>query len=268
MAMGRSSSARLRFIHSAQEAAPYTGPSSFVWSNGQVSFRMSAISTAGNCKAPGAVSNWNQENTLRYQYTVSSGSCFTLKIFVNGIQKKSCSACDALTTSHFTNSAMWLGANNGATNHNAQSVNLRITQLRLTTPIYRARHYGSGRYWRLNSANRIELGTTSTSDALTFRITSTGKLMRYVNGVSAGVCAIHSSVKCSNVPQLTLGSCSSNDVVLSSGAYTTSGHMMYTSIGVIINAGGLYSATEGTCVVHYGFSHSNQDRIWMQFVAV
>jgi len=117
------------FIRSTQEAAPYTGPSSFLWSNGQVSFRM--LSTAGDCRAPGAVSNWNQENTLRYQYTVSSGSCFTLKIFVNGIEKKSCSACDALTTSHFTNSAMWLGANHA--NHNAQSVNFRITQLRLTT---------------------------------------------------------------------------------------------------------------------------------------
>ena len=51
---------------------------------------------SNDCKAAGAVSNWNQENTLRYTRTLGSGSCSTLKIFVNGVEKKSCQDCDVL----------------------------------------------------------------------------------------------------------------------------------------------------------------------------
>eukprot|EP00908_Phaeocystis_cordata_P007169 Transcript_17812.p1 GENE.Transcript_17812~~Transcript_17812.p1 ORF type:complete len:272 (-),score=54.46 Transcript_17812:36-851(-) len=118
------------FLRSKQVAWPYTGPSSFLRSDGQVSFRLSAMSN--NCRAAGAVSNWYQENTLRYTRTLGPGSCSTLKIFVNGVEKKSCQDCDVLTTSWFTTSEMWLGGNHAPGNHAMQSLNMRLTQLRLT----------------------------------------------------------------------------------------------------------------------------------------
>ena len=87
---------------------------------------------SNDCKAAGAVSNWNQENTLRYTRTLGPGSCSTLKIFVNGVEKKSCQDCDVRTTSWFTTSEMWIGGNHGPGNHAHQSLNMRLTQLRLT----------------------------------------------------------------------------------------------------------------------------------------
>ena len=117
------------FVRSQQVENPFTGPTSFLYSDGAVKFRMSYL--MNDCKAEGAVSNWNQENILRYTRTLGPGSCSTLKIFVNGVEKKSCQDCAVLDTSHFTTSEMWIAGNHG--DHSIQSLNMRITQLRLTT---------------------------------------------------------------------------------------------------------------------------------------
>ena len=119
------------FIRSSQTNGVQTGPSSFIWSDGRVLFRMSGDTSC--LTAAGAVSDWNQQNTLKFTRTMGSGPCSTLKIVVNGVEVISCLACDELTTSHITSSEMWIGCNHKPNNHAAQSLNMQITQLQLTT---------------------------------------------------------------------------------------------------------------------------------------
>ena len=117
------------FIRSSQTDGVQTGPSSFIWSDGKVLFRMSGDTSC--LTAAGAVSDWNQQNTLKFTRTMGSGACSTLKIVVNGVEKESCLACDELTTSHITSSVMWIGCNHE--DHAVQNLNMQLTQLQLTT---------------------------------------------------------------------------------------------------------------------------------------
>ena len=117
------------FIRSTEIAPPYTGPSSFLFSNGSVSFRMSSNT---ECRSSAStVSDWQMQQALRFRRTLTSGGCSTLQIFVNDFEVKSCNACESLTTSYFTSSEMWLATNHGT--RPDQNLDFQITQLQLRT---------------------------------------------------------------------------------------------------------------------------------------
>ena len=51
---------------------------------------------------------------------------------IDAIPESAYQDCDVLTTSWFTTSEMWIGGNHAPGNHAMQSLNMRLTQLRLT----------------------------------------------------------------------------------------------------------------------------------------
>ena len=74
--------------------APPTGApvaTAFLFSSGQIEFRMSATHSDACATATGAVSDWTIQHTLRFVHTVGTGNCFTLQTYVDGVEKKSCS---------------------------------------------------------------------------------------------------------------------------------------------------------------------------------
>ncbi|MDP7629947.1 MAG: hypothetical protein QGF03_05095, partial [SAR324 cluster bacterium] len=142
------------FIRSSQAPSPYTGPSAFLYNNGEINFRL-----RGDDKLElpaGTVSSWADWVDLRFKYSAAANK---LQIFVNGVEKGSRSLSQTVNSSHFVNAPLRFGGNHvepEVQSLNAQIKNLYISEI--NEPI--------GRDWRAVAA----VESTSANEVVGFSI--------------------------------------------------------------------------------------------------
>ena len=113
------------FIRSSQSGSPYTGPSSFIFADGHIRFRLRGDDS---CNTPaGAVNDWTSPHTLLFTRSVN-----TLSIAVDGGVVQTCTMSLTPDTAQFTSADMVFARNH--VNPAAQNLEFAIGPIVLSVP--------------------------------------------------------------------------------------------------------------------------------------
>ena len=187
--------AAVLFIRSSQAGSPYTGPTAFLWNDGQIQFRLRGDD---RLIVPDAVSSWADWVDLRFVYEAAANS---LQVLVNGEEKGRRTLTRTADSSYFKDAPLRFGANHvneSVQNLNAQIRNLQISGLEppSSTPAISE-----------NFAYRLE-GTPENGDVGSHTIVL--KATNSITGTVADDATPHSDTV-GEIQQITLTSATQND---------------------------------------------------------
>jgi hypothetical protein len=111
------------FIRSSQSGSPYTGPSAFIWNNGDIKFRMRG-DDAMMCS--GALPNPKSATARVLKFTVVQS---TLSLFVDSVQSCSMAMTKTPDTSQFVSAPLRLGGNH--VNSDSQNLHAKLSSIKL-----------------------------------------------------------------------------------------------------------------------------------------
>ena len=115
------------FVRSSQGDPPYTGPSVFLWNNGQVLFRLR--SDDGLLLPAGTVSSWSDWVDLRFEYDATANR---LKVFVNDVEAGSRNLGTTADFAQFIHAPLRFGGNH--LNPSGQNLSADIYNLQISEP--------------------------------------------------------------------------------------------------------------------------------------